>query len=824
MRVKKGNIFLSNTKESLPYGSKSGGGGNKKWPIIEDRLSHSDFITKRLEQAYKRSEIQKQAAAIKYKDGVYLEFSGESKYDLAVKSLENVQQGIRLLTVKHDEESETTKAVVYIPSGKESYFLKKVEEYSTEFTKDGNPKNNSLISSISDIKIAVLDSFWIGNVNDMPNETPVWCEVWIRDDIKLPNKANSNFLECCNLLSIEVEDLQLRFPERIVRLVKANNNQLLELIIACDYIAEIRRAPEPTSFFGELNGKEQKEWCEELLSRTEFRDSNCSICILDTGVNIEHPLILPAIKNSNCIQALDDWSINDTNGHGTNMAGIAIYNNLKERLMDNDSLVINHKIESVKILHPRKNNAHQLYGAVTEQAVSLAEISNPNSNRVLCMAVTAREFNTDDGSPTSWSAAIDNITSGANENNEKRLFFISAGNVYPDELSDVKYPESNILHRVENPGQSWNAITVGAVSNNIDITDPLYNGFMPVADVGELSPYSSTSVMWNKKWPIKPEILLDGGNMATNGDDYTECEDLSLLTTHVHPLTHLFTTIGGTSSATAQASWMAAQINAEYPTIWPETVRALLIHSATWTDKMKAQFCQDNKKSSGKKNLLRSCGYGIPDLNRAIQCMNNSVNLIIEDEMQPYIKEKGANPKMNEMHLHKIPWPKEVLEDLGNEKAIIKVTLSYFIEPGPGEVGWKDKYRYPSCGLRFDLINSNETLEDFQKRVNVKMRGEDEKDSGDGSSRDWYLGTTNRDVGSIHSDFCEDSAVNLCDANYIAVYPIVGWWRERAYLGKVEEKIRYSLIVSIETPEKDVDLYTPIINQIESNIGIELPV
>lgn len=312
--------------------------------------------------------------------------------------------------------------------------------------------------------------------------------------------------------------------------------------------------------------------------------------------------------------------------------------------------------------------------------------------------------------------------------------------------------------------------------------------------------------------------------MATNGDDYTECEDLSLLTTHVHPLTHLFTTIGGTSSATAQASWMAAQINAEYPTIWPETVRALLIHSATWTDKMKAQFCQDNKKSSGKKNLLRSCGYGVPDLNRAIQCMNNSVNLIIEDEIQPYIKEKGANPKMNEMHLHKIPWPKEVLEDLGNEKAIIKVTLSYFIEPGPGEVGWKDKYRYPSCGLRFDLINSNETLEDFQKRVNVKMRGEDKKDSGDGSCREWYLGTTNRDVGSIHSDFCEDSAVNLCDVNYIAVYPIVGWWRERAYLGKVEEKIRYSLIVSIETPEKDVDLYTPIISQIESNISIELPV
>lgn len=86
------------------------------------------------------------------------------------------------------------------------------------------------------------------------------------------------------------------------------------------------------------------------------------------------------------------------------------------------------------------------------------------------------------------------------------------------------------------------------------------------------------------------------------------------------------------------------------------------------------------------------------------------------------------------MHIHALPWPKEVLEFLGEENVTMKVTLSYFIEPGPGEVGWKDKYRYPSCGLRFDVINSNESLIDFKKRVNVKMRGDNKKDSGDGTS------------------------------------------------------------------------------------------
>jgi hypothetical protein len=35
--------------------------------------------------------------------------------------------------------------------------------------------------------------------------------------------------------------------------------------------------------------------------------------------------------------------------------------------------------------------------------------------------------------------------------------------------------------------------------------------------------------------------------------------------------------------------------------------------------------------------------------------------------------------------------------------------------------------------------------------------------------------------------------------------------------------LKYSLIVSIETPREDVDLYTPIINQVSSSIPIAIP-
>jgi len=39
----------------------------------------------------------------------------------------------------------------------------------------------------------------------------------------------------------------------------------------------------------------------------------------------------------------------------------------------------------------------------------------------------------------------------------------------------------------------------------------------------------------------------------------------------------------------------------------------------------------------------------------------------------------------------------------------MRITLSYFVEPSPGEVGWKDRYRYASHGLRFELNGPERT-------------------------------------------------------------------------------------------------------------------
>ncbi len=82
------------------------------------------------------------------------------------------------------------------------------------------------------------------------------------------------------------------------------------------------------------------------------------------------------------------------------------------------------------------------------------------------------------------------------------------------------------------------------------------------------------------------------------------------------------------------------------------------------------------------------------------------------------------------------------------------------------------------------------------------------------------VGRDNRSNGSLHSDYMEMTAAEFSECNLIAVYPIIGWWRERKHLGKVENQTRYSLIISLETPAQDIELYTTVRNMIEVPVEI----
>ena len=96
---------------------------------------------------------------------------------------------------------------------------------------------------------------------------------------------------------------------------------------------------------------------------------------------------------------------------------------------------------------------------------------------------------------------------------------------------------------------------------------------------------------------------------------------------------------------------------------------------------MKATF-GDTPQEKDKRHLLQRYGYGVPNLERALRSARNDLTLVVEDTITPY-KLKDSRISTNEMNLHQFPWPRDILQGLGELDAEVRVTLSYFIEPSP---------------------------------------------------------------------------------------------------------------------------------------------
>jgi|TARA_R110000772_G_scaffold103600_3_gene204682 hypothetical protein len=765
--------------------------------------------------------------------GLQIEFESLPDIELAFESLAKERSGIELLNARHQEER--TLATVFVPDGKlqilENLVIAYLDENKDKINeKKGTrkPSNQNLLDAIRQIRVASLEALWTDDPAVFPQseDETLWWEIWL--PVRHDRKAVVNqFKQLAEGLNFRIAPGQIEFPERTVLLIYGSMAQMQHSVLTLNSIAELRRAKETADFFDSLQPQEQPQWADELFQRMdvpEEADTVSYVCVLDTGVNSTHPLLASAISTNDLHTVEPGWGVNDKHGHGTEMAGLALLGDLTPLLASNDPVTVSHRLESVKLLDQNGGNSGNPdhHGYLTIQAVSRPEISAPQRQRVFSMAVTARDAR-DRGRPSAWSASIDRLAVDyENQGETPRLFVLSAGNI-EDPNAWANYPASNSTDGIHDPGQAWNALTVGACTDLIHITEPDAVGYQPIAPQGGLSPFSTTSQTWQPHWPLKPDVVFEGGNAAKDAIGAAWMPSLSLLTTHADIQQRLFTTSNATSAATALAARMAARLMAEYPSLRTETIRGLIVHSAQWTPVMRQQFLTNpsNPNKGEVANLVRHCGFGQPDLVQALWSAENSLTLICEDSLQPFKRDGSKAPTLRDMKLHQLPWPLKELEALGETEVEMRVTLSYFIEPNPSARGIKSRYRYESHGLRFEVKRAHESDEEFRTRINVAARDAEERSStSSGNDPKWLLGTSNRHRGSLHSDIWKGSAVDLASRGVLAVFPVTGWWKTRPKIERYDQLAHYSLLVSILAPEVDIELYTAIENQIKTPVQV----
>jgi Subtilase family len=809
------------------------------------RADHARKLQQELRLALREAErlrVSRELAEYTDDAGVTLEIRGEPNFPLNLEALDAPRFGVTLQNVREiitrqpdGTSSVTIVATVFVANDKLKYLIKRVEDYAHKDTKKGDrPKNEELVANVAAIGLAAIEAFWTSK-HPLPElDETAWWEVWIRaGDSPQKRAIYETAVETeAARLAMEIKPGRLRLPEHTVVLLKTSRRILASASLILNFVSELRYPAPTAAFFVEQLPPNQVALSDDVIGRRTLppRDSP-AVCILDTGVNRGHPLLADILAEPDHDTVRSEWGKDDHHelGHGTPMAGLAAYGDLTEILNTADPIRLTYRLESVKILPRVGHTEPEHYGAVTQQAMATAELNAPLRSRVFTLAVTATDAQDfkENGKPSAWSSAIDGYTAGYLEDDpRKRLICVSAGNV--NLVNRLDYLNVNDLNSVEDPGQSWNALTIGAFTNKDVLHDEqgnLLTGWECIAPRGGLCPTSCTGMLWGSKesrhWPLKPDLVLEGGNLAVDGGGFVSSLDsLSLLTTHAAFQQRLFTTFGDTSAASALAAGMATTIQAEYPEFWAETIRALMVHSADWTNAMKNGVRMEEKSSVA--NVLHRYGHGVPDLARALECARDRATLICQDSLQPFEKRQDASIATRDMMLYNLPWPKSLLQQNPDAIMRLRVTLSYFIEPNPGSRAVNSKYRYAGCNLRFQVQTPTETRSAFIARVSDAVT-EEEKQAyrkPDDTTDGWMIGDENRRRGSLHSDTWIGPAAKLAQMEHLIVYPVNGWWRLRPQHRRFNDRIRYSLVVSIEAPGVDVDLYTAVQNVISIPVAV----
>jgi len=500
----------------------------------------------------KSARTAQEAAGVEAGFGLQIAFESFPEVELAFESLPRERSGIELLNVRH--EGERTLATVFVPDGKLGVFEDLIAAYLDESRdgKKGRPKNGALLDTIAEIRAATLAELWTDDPSALPraDDEMFWWEVWLPVR-KERTAVTSEFKRLARGLGFRVADAELQFPERTVLLIHGSAGQMKRSVMTLNSIAELRRAKDTAEFFDSLRPDEQPMWLDDLLGRMSAPEPEAAVphvCVFDTGVNHGHPLLELALDDGDLHTVEPAWGIDDSDGHGTAMAGLALAGNLTEALASREPIQIDHRLESVKLIPRDGANGGDAkhHGYLTIEAVARPEVTAPERHRVFSMAVTARD-NRDRGRPSSWSAAIDRLAADADgQGQTPRLFVISAGNV-DDRAAWATYPHSNATDGIHDPGQSWNALTVGAATHLVQITEANTNGYQAIAPAGGLSPFSTTSLSWKPHWPLKPDVVFEGGNAArdTLGEAWT-MTSLSLITSNSAMQERLFTTATAT--------------------------------------------------------------------------------------------------------------------------------------------------------------------------------------------------------------------------------------------------------------------------------------
>ncbi|EGE9794910.1 S8 family peptidase [Salmonella enterica] len=472
-------------------------------------------------------------------------------------------------------------------------------------------------------------------------------------------------------------------------------------------------------------------------------ENAAKICILDSGINTNHPLLSSAIAESaSFIPGQDEF---DQEGHGTAVASIALYGDVEACNQSNfwqpQLWLYNGKVLNEQAEFNAKTIESTLTAAVayfTDLGCRIFNLSLGNANAPY------------DGKHVRGMAYL--LDTLARQYNV--LFVVSTGNFsgsdeppvpqnsWRDEYPDYLLHEASIII---DPAPALNILTVGSVARHNATSDAQRrpNDIQHLSPATENQPSPFTRHGPSVKGAFKPDIVAHGGNFASDvrleGQWQPHMRGLGVLSCH-HQFqgNTLFKELSGTSFAAPYITHLAGRLLNEYPEMSANMLRAMLVNHASVTQEMTQAFPQEMRESFRNTPATRNreierdvVGYGIIDEDTLYRSSEYVVVMRCEEQIEN-----------NAHQFFELPFPASFLRSRRATREV-RITLAY--SPAVRTT----RMDYTATRINFRLVKGR-SLDEVQASFNHQTQNETETRSDDATANR-NISSQQRDHGTVQS-------------------------------------------------------------------------
>ncbi|MGL6337703.1 MAG: S8 family peptidase, partial [Waterburya sp.] len=550
-------------------------------------------------------------------------------------------------------------------------------------------------------------------------------------------------------------------------------------------------------------------------------DTNCGVLVIDSGVQGGHPLIAKTLGDKEVFPDSQHKFItgdaNDgdtrTGGHGTAVAGIAIYGDITQSLKNQ---LFQPQVWLFSARVTNQNNEYDpdlLLENQLEQAVNYFVNNYPNCKVINISLGDDRLVYRDSQKQFRLAAKIDEIAYKLQHKNI--LFVVSAGNHYYQaesrELLRQDYPNYLLSEeaRIIEPATAALALTVGSLSLGTGSCKYPEDASRNVITKIDGYPSSFTRTGFGVDGMIKPELVDFGGDIIIDRNKVVDKDigtTILTLNKNFQGLS-LFKGCCGTSFAAPRVSNLAAQLFTKFPDATPNLIRALIANSAQLPSEIPDEF---KHKKKDKIKRLKIYGYGQPNYNIAAYSTKNYVVL----------QEEGTIA-IGEFTLYEIPpLPDEFLNTKGDKKISVTLAFDPLTRHTRGD-------SYLGVTMEFSLfrnIDANNLKNAFVKASKEKNQEnfteislENLKKQFKSITVDLFPGANLRKKGTLLKGEVKISSQNWkYDRN--SMYVVVACNRKWAREEDINSQ-RYALVVSVSHSNAEVNLYNQLQAQVQNKIS-----